>query len=58
MVGKLPRVWMGDREYYRDDRLREFRGVNNPHERISFEEIRQAYLEIVSVMNYLFKADR
>ncbi len=56
MVIALPRVWMGDKEYYRDDRLEEFRAVNNPHDRITFEEIRQAYLQIVSVMNYLFNA--
>jgi hypothetical protein len=57
-VRALPKVYMGDREYYRDDRLEEFRAVNNPHERITFEEIRQAYLELISVMNYLFKARR
>ncbi len=56
MVRALPRVWMSDKEYYRDDRLEEFRAVNNPHDRITFEEIRQAYLQIVSVMNYLFNA--
>lgn len=58
MVRALPRVWMGDKEYYRDDRLEEFRAVNNPHDCITFEEIRQAYLQIVSVMNYLFNAHR
>ncbi len=58
MVRALPRVWMGDKEYYRDDRLEEFRSVNNPHDRITFEEIRQAYLELISIMNYLFKARR
>lgn len=49
---------MGDKEYYRDNRLEEFRAVNNPHDRITFEEIRQAYLKIVSVMNYLFNVHR
>ncbi len=58
MVRALPRVWMSDKEYYRDDRLEEFRAVSNPHDRITFEEIRQAYLQIVSVMNYLFNAHR
>ena len=56
MVRELPRVWMGDREYFRDDRLEEFRAVSNLDDRITFEEIRQAYLQIVSVMNYLFNA--
>jgi len=57
-VRALPKVFIGDRKYYRDDRLEEFRAVDNPHERISFEEIRQAYLELISVMNYLFKGCR
>jgi len=56
MVRALPRVWMGHKEYFRDDRLEEFRAVDNPHDRITFEEVRQAYLEVISVMNYLFKA--
>ena len=58
MVRVLPKVYMGDKEYYRDDRLEEFRAVDNPHDRITFEEIRQAYLGLISVMNYLFKARR
>ena len=55
MVRELPRVWMSEKEYHRDDRLEEFRAVNNPQDRITFEEVRQAYLELISVMNYLFK---
>ena len=58
MVRELPRVWMSEKEYYRDDRLEEFRAVGNPHDHITFEEIRQMYLEIISVMNYLFNAHR
>jgi len=54
MVTALPRVWIDGKEYFRDDRLEEFRVVDNPHERITFKEIRQAYLHVVSVMNYLF----
>jgi len=56
MVRALPRVWMGGKEYFRDNRLEEFRAVDNVDDRITFEEIRQAYLQIVSVMNYLFNA--
>jgi len=33
---RLPIVWLGDRPYFRDDRLREFRAVENPHDRIPF----------------------
>ena len=58
MVRTLPKVYMGGKEYYRDDRLEEFRAVDNPHDRITFEGIRQAYLEFISVMNYLFKGGR
>ena len=54
MVTALPRVWIDGKEYFRDDRLEEFRAVDNPGDRITFEEIRQAYLHVVSVMNYLF----
>jgi ABC-type uncharacterized transport system fused permease/ATPase subunit len=56
MVRALPRVWMGGEEYFRDDRLEEFRAVDNLDNRITFEEIRQAYLELISIMNYLFNA--
>lgn len=58
MVRALPRVWIGGREYFRDDMLEEFRAVDNLDDRITFEEVRQAYLGVVSVMNYLFKARR
>ena len=58
MVRALPRVRIGGKEYFRDDRLEEFRAVENLDDRITFEEVRQAYLELVSVMNYLFKAHR
>ena len=54
MVRALPRVWIGGKEYFRDDRLEEFRAINNLDDRITFEEIRQAYLQIVSIMNYIF----
>ena len=56
MVRTLPRVWIGDKEYYRDDRLREFRAVDNPHERITFDEVKHAYLGLITRLDYLFKA--
>jgi len=35
---ELPKVKIGRKTYYRDDRLRQFRNVENPHDWISFEE--------------------
>jgi len=35
----LPRVCFNGIWYYRDDRLREFRRCDNPHERITFDEL-------------------
>ena len=58
MVTKLPRVWIGNKEYYRDERRSEFRAVDNPHERITFNEIIQVYsglMGLVSRLNHLFK---
>ena len=36
---RLPVVDIRGRCFFRDDRLREFRAVDNPHERLSFEEV-------------------
>lgn len=35
---ELPRVRLNGAWYFRDDRLREFRRCDNPHERITFEQ--------------------
>ncbi len=35
---QLPIVRIGRKRYYRDDRLRKYRNVNNPHDRIPFGE--------------------
>lgn len=35
----LPRVLLNSVWYFRDDRLREFRRCDNPHERITFDEL-------------------
>jgi len=39
MVRALPRVVLNGVWYFRDDRLREFRHCDNPHERITFDEL-------------------
>jgi len=36
---QLPKAKINDKTYYRDDRLQEYRNVDNPHDRISFKEI-------------------
>jgi hypothetical protein len=38
----LPRVLLHGAWYFRDDRLREFRRCDNPHERITFDELLDA----------------
>jgi hypothetical protein len=37
MPRRLPVVYIFGRAFYRDDRLRELRAVDNPHERIPFD---------------------
>ncbi len=37
-VRRLPVVIIRGKPFLRDDRLEEFRAVNNPHERISFDD--------------------
>jgi hypothetical protein len=39
---ELPRVRLNAVWYFRDDRLREFRRCDNPHERITFDELLNA----------------
>jgi hypothetical protein len=38
----LPKVRLNGIWYFRDDRLREFRRLDNPHERITFDELLDA----------------
>jgi len=47
MVIELPKVRIGEKLYYRDDRLREFRAVDNPHDRVTFKEIMQLYISVL-----------
>jgi len=42
MARALSRVLLDGVWYVRDDRLREFRRVDNPHERITFDEVLDA----------------
>ena len=38
MVRMLPVVEIGGQKYFKDDRLQEFRAVDNPHDRILFKD--------------------
>jgi len=38
MIKPLPIMQIGDTSYYVDDRLNEFRNVNNPHDRLNLAE--------------------
>jgi len=39
MVQRLPVVDYKGKKYFRDDRLRQIRNVENPHDYIDFEEM-------------------
>ncbi len=39
MVIQLPIVEMKGKKYFRDDRLRQFRNVENPHDYIDFDDL-------------------
>lgn len=36
---QLPIVKVGNKEFFKDNRLKEYRNINNPHERYTFEEM-------------------
>jgi len=38
---QLPIVKVGGKEFFKDNRLKEYRNIQNPHERYSFEEIQK-----------------
>ena len=44
MVIALQKVQIGDKLYFRDDRLMEFRAVDNPHDRVTFKQIMREYI--------------
>ena len=48
MVRELIKVRIGRKLYYQDERLQELRAVENPHERITFEEARQLYCWVIA----------
>ncbi len=39
MVTQLPIVEMKGKRFFRDDRLRQFRNVENPHDYIDFDDL-------------------
>jgi hypothetical protein len=55
MVKFLPRVKINNKWYFQDNRLREFRAVDNPHDRITFKEYRQKGLTITEVIKTTYK---
>ena len=52
---ELPKVKIGDKLYYQDDYLEEFRAVNNPHNRITYKkffkkmETKHKYIDISGI---------
>jgi len=39
MVNQLPIVNLNGKKFFRDDRLRQYRNVDNPHDFVDFENI-------------------
>ena len=39
MIRKLQTVKLGEREFFVDDRLKEFRNVKNPHDSFTVDEL-------------------
>lgn len=37
-MAELPKVQIGDKTYYDDAKLREYRNVDNPHDRIDYDD--------------------
>jgi len=44
---QLPIVIIDGKMYYRDDRLLEFRAVDNPHDRICYEDFEPEWILLV-----------
>jgi len=49
-MGVLPKVEIRGKPYYRDDRLREFRAVDNPHDRIPFADLSQSERQTIDLL--------
>jgi hypothetical protein len=47
MVIALQKVQVGDKLWYRDDRLMEFRAVDDPCERVTFKQILREYINVL-----------
>lgn len=55
-VRELLKVKIGGKRYYQDDRLKEFRAIYNPHNRITYEKFfkkretgRKKYIDISKI---------
>lgn len=55
-VRELLKVKIGGKRYYQDDRLKEFRAIYNPHDRITYEKFfkkretgRKKYIDISKI---------
>ena len=51
-VRELPKVKIGDKLYYQDDWLEEFRAVGNPHDRISFDGLKYLCFRVFGYCPY------
>jgi len=56
MVKELPKVKIGNKLYYQDDCLEEFRAVSNPHDKITYEKFfkkrerrREKYVDVSEI---------
>ena len=55
-VRELPKVKIGDKLYYQDDCLKEFRFIDNPDDKITYEEFfrkretkRKKYIDVSGI---------
>jgi hypothetical protein len=47
MYNQLPKVKINGKVYYQDDRLREYRQVTNPNQRIKFDDTGELKVEVI-----------
>jgi hypothetical protein len=53
MINQLAKVKIEGKVYYQDDRLREYRQVTNPHQRIRFDDIGDRKIELIEAKKQL-----
>ncbi len=53
-MNKLPIIKIAHKSFYRDDRLKQYRNTENPHEFYSFEEM-QTVFKLIDVGGQLMK---